>query len=66
MDIMFDYQNNLKLYPAFHKYFRDNQPPVLAVWGKNDQIFIPPGAEGFKKDILAAEVHLLDAGHFTM
>jgi pimeloyl-ACP methyl ester carboxylesterase len=39
---------------------------VLAVWGKNDEIFVPPGAEGFKKDVKKLEVHLLDAPHFAI
>jgi pimeloyl-ACP methyl ester carboxylesterase len=39
---------------------------VLAVWGKNDEIFVPPGAEAFKKDVKKLEVHLLDAPHFAI
>lgn len=66
MDIIFDYQYNVKLYPEFHKYFREHKPPVLAVWGKHDEIFIWPGAEAYKRDNPKAEVHLLDAGHFTL
>ena len=40
-----DYANNVKLYPKFQQYFRSAQPPLLAVWGKFDPYFIPPGAE---------------------
>jgi pimeloyl-ACP methyl ester carboxylesterase len=65
LDIFYDYQNNVKLYPKFQEYFKKSQVPLLAVWGKNDVIFVPAGAEAFKKDIKAAEVHLLDAGHFA-
>ncbi|KAL4867986.1 hypothetical protein BDV12DRAFT_186269 [Aspergillus spectabilis] len=50
----------------FQEYFRHSQVPLLAVWGENDQIFIPPGAEAFKRDLPKAEVHLLDAGHFAV
>lgn len=40
---------------------------MLAVWGKNDDIFIPPGAEAFKKYVNKAEVVLIDdAGHFVL
>jgi pimeloyl-ACP methyl ester carboxylesterase len=46
--------------------FRTKQPPLLAVWGKNDPFFIPPGAEAFKKDIPAAEVHFFETGHFAL
>ncbi|KAF7154874.1 hypothetical protein CNMCM5623_003132 [Aspergillus felis] len=66
LDLFWDYQNNIKLYPQFQLYFRESQVPLLAVWGKNDQIFIPPGAEAFKRDLPNAEVHFLDAGHFAV
>ncbi|GIJ91894.1 hypothetical protein Asppvi_010869 [Aspergillus pseudoviridinutans] len=66
LDLFWDYQNNIKLYPQFQQYFRESQVPLLAVWGKNDQIFIPPGAEAFKRDLPNAEVHFLDAGHFAV
>jgi pimeloyl-ACP methyl ester carboxylesterase len=36
------------------------------VWGKNDPFFLPPGAEAFKRDIPAAVVRFLDAGHFAL
>lgn len=66
LDIFYDYRTNLDVYPAFQEYFRKSQVPVLAAWGKHDQIFVPPGAEAFKKDLPNAEVHLLDAGHFVL
>lgn len=65
LDLLGDYGTNVKLYPEFQKYFRDNQPKLLAVWGKNDPSFIEPGAWAFKKDLPEAEVVLLDAGHFA-
>jgi pimeloyl-ACP methyl ester carboxylesterase len=49
-----------------HAYFRDRQPPLLAVWGANDPFFLPAGAEAFRRDIPEAEVHFLDAGHFAL
>ncbi|KAF2118096.1 alpha/beta hydrolase fold protein [Lophiotrema nucula] len=66
LDLFYDYQNNLPLYPKFQEYFRKTQVPLLAVWGKNDPIFVPPGAEAFKRDLPDAEVRLLDAGHFLL
>ena len=62
----YDYRTNVDLYPEFQKYLREKQPPVLAVWGKNDVSFIPAGAEAFKRDVRTVEVHLLDAGHFAL
>ncbi|WP_375347316.1 alpha/beta fold hydrolase (plasmid) [Priestia megaterium] len=66
LDLIFDYQNNVKMYPEFQQYLRKHQPPLLAVWGKNDVSFIPEGAEAFKKDLTDAEIHLLDSGHFAL
>jgi pimeloyl-ACP methyl ester carboxylesterase len=61
-----DYKNNVELYPEFQKFFRESNVPVLAVWGKNDDIFVPPGAEAFKRDARNCEVVFLDAGHFAV
>ncbi len=66
LDLIYDYQNNIKDYPNFQKYLRDNQPKLLAVWGKNDPSFIYPGAEAFKQDDENVEVDLVDSGHFAL
>ena len=39
---------------------------MLAVWGKNDPFFLPPGAEAFKRDIPNADVRFFDTGHFAL
>lgn len=65
LDLFLDYANNIKLYPAFHDYFRKSQPPLLAIWGKHDPFFIPPGAEAYRKDLPHAQVQFLDTGHFA-
>ncbi|QFZ78316.1 alpha/beta fold hydrolase [Streptomyces fagopyri] len=61
-----DYPTNVDLYPKVHQYFRDSQVPVLAVWGANDEIFGPAGAEAFRQDLPQAEIHLLESGHFAL
>jgi pimeloyl-ACP methyl ester carboxylesterase len=66
LDLFFDYANNVKLYPKFQEYFRNAHPPLLAVWGKFDPYFIPPGAEAFKRDIPHAIVQFLPTGHFAL
>jgi pimeloyl-ACP methyl ester carboxylesterase len=66
LDLFGDYKSNVALYPTFQKYFRTHKPPLLAVWGKNDPFFLPPGAEGFKRDIPSATVRFLDTGHFAL
>jgi pimeloyl-ACP methyl ester carboxylesterase len=66
LDLFGDYKSNVALYPVFQKYFRDHRPPLLAVWGKNDPFFLPPGAEAFKRDNPNAVVKLFDTGHFAL
>jgi pimeloyl-ACP methyl ester carboxylesterase len=61
-----DYATNPPLYPALHEYLRRTRPPVLAVWGKGDEIFGPDGARAFAADVPDAEIHLLDGGHFLL
>lgn len=66
LDLFLNYATNIALYPAFQKYFREAKPPLLAIWGKNDPFFIPPGAEAFRRDNPNAVVKLLDTGHFAL
>jgi pimeloyl-ACP methyl ester carboxylesterase len=66
LDLFGDYKSNVALYPAFQDYFRKHKPRLLAVWGKNDPFFLPPGAEAFKRDIPNAEVRFFDTGHFAL
>lgn len=66
LDLFLDYASNLKLYPVFQKYFRDAKPPLLAIWGKHDPFFIPPGAEAYRRDNPDAAVKFLDTGHFAL
>lgn len=66
LDLFSDYQNNVALYPAFQAYFRAHRPPFLAIWGRHDPFFLPPGAEAFKRDLPDAVVRFLDTGHFAL
>jgi pimeloyl-ACP methyl ester carboxylesterase len=66
LDLFRDYRSNVALYPKFQDYFRTYKPPFLAVWGKNDPFFLPPGAEAFKRDIPGAVVRFFDTGHFAL
>ncbi|WPB88524.1 alpha/beta fold hydrolase [Streptomyces malaysiensis] len=61
-----DYVTNRALYPAVHEWLRSRGVPVLAVWGRNDEIFAPAGAEAFRRDAPDAEILLLDGGHFLL
>ena len=61
-----DYATNPPLYPKLHAYLRDSRVPVLAIWGRNDEIFLPAGALAFADDARGAEICLLDGGHFLL
>ena len=66
LDLFLSYGSNPPLYPKWQEYFRKHQPPMLIIWGKNDQIFPPAGAEPYQRDLKTLECHLLDAGHFAL
>lgn len=66
LDLFYDYRTNVALYPEWQQYFRDHNPEMLIVYGKNDYIFPASGAEAYKKDVINLEYHLFDAGHFAL
>jgi pimeloyl-ACP methyl ester carboxylesterase len=66
LDMFYSYGSNPPLYPEWQAYLRDNQPPTLIVWGKNDEIFPAAGAEPYKRDLQDLEYHLIDTGHFAL
>jgi pimeloyl-ACP methyl ester carboxylesterase len=66
LDLLLDYQTNVAQYDTIQAYLREHQPPVLAVWGKKDPFFIPPGAEAFKRDVPEADIRFVDSGHFAL
>ena len=66
LNLFYDYQNNVKLYPKWQQYLRDNQPPLLIVWGKNDAFFPESGAVAFKKDVKNIDYNIYDTGHFAL
>ena len=66
LDLWYDYQNNVKKYPLWQEYLREYQPPMLIVWGKNDEYFPEQGAEAFKKDVKNIDYNIFDTGHFAL
>ena len=66
VQLLQDYYSNLLAYPKWQAFLKENQPPTLLVWGKNDPAFIAAGAEAYLNDVPKAELYLLDAGHFAM
>lgn len=66
LDLVLDYASNVAMYPEFQAFFRAYQPPLLAVWGKNDPFFLPAGAQAWKRDIPKADIRFYDTGHFAL
>ncbi len=66
LSLFANYATNVPLYPYLHAYLRDSRVPLLAVWGRNDEIFGPDGARAFAADAHGAEIHLVDGGHFLL
>jgi pimeloyl-ACP methyl ester carboxylesterase len=65
-DLFYDYQTNVASYSKWQNWLRQHQPPLLVVWGKYDPSFALAGADVYKQEVPQAEVHILDAGHFTL
>lgn len=66
LDLFYDYQNNLKLYPQWQEYMRKYQPPMLIVWGKNDAFFPESGAAAYKHDLKNVDYNIYNTGHFAL
>jgi pimeloyl-ACP methyl ester carboxylesterase len=66
LSLFADYATNLPLYAWLHAFLRDSRVPLLAVWGRNDEIFGPDGARAFAADAHRAEIRLIDGGHFLL
>ena len=65
LDLIYDYQSNLRAYPEWQAYLRERRPPLLIPWGIHDPIFSTQGAQAMRREQPAAELYLLDAGHFA-
>jgi pimeloyl-ACP methyl ester carboxylesterase len=66
LQLFYDYRTNLDLYPQFQEFFGKSNVPILAIWGKNDDIFVKAGAEAYRRDSKNVEVHLVNTGHFAL
>jgi pimeloyl-ACP methyl ester carboxylesterase len=64
--LFYDYRTNLALYPRWQEYLRTSRVPVLALWGKNDPIFVKAGAEAFARDVKDFVLDWVDSGHFAL
>ena len=65
LDLFYDYRNNVKLYPEWQQFLKQQQPKTIIFWGQGDIFFTPEGGEAFLKELPKAEMHRLSAGHFA-
>lgn len=66
IDLAFDYRTNVERYPQWQAWLREQAPPTLIVWGRNDPFFPEPGAHAYLRDVPNAELHVFDTGHFAL
>lgn len=60
-----DYASHIRMFPAYHEYFRTYQPPTLVIWGKHDPFF-DMEAYCYQRDLPQAQVHLIDGSHWIL
>jgi pimeloyl-ACP methyl ester carboxylesterase len=65
-DLFYDYRTNVDNYPRWQAWMRDKQPRLLVIWGKYESSFDPSEPEAYRRDVLKAEVHIVDGGHFAL
>ena len=65
-DLMLDYHSNVDAYPVWQAYLRDHAPKTLIVWGRNDPVFLPAGAQAYLRDLPDARLLHYDTGHFAL
>jgi len=65
-DLFYDYRTNVDAYPHWQAWMQKTQPRLLVLWGKHDLSFDLGEPERYRKDVPAAEIHVLDAGHFAL
>lgn len=66
LDLHLDYRSNVEHYAAVQACLREHRPPTLVLWGRHDQYYTPEQAFAFRRDLPAAQVELLDGGHWIL
>lgn len=64
-NLFYDYRTNVASYPAWGAWLREHQPPSLVIWGRFDPSFQVDEVAAYKRDVPAAETHMIDGGHFA-
>jgi pimeloyl-ACP methyl ester carboxylesterase len=65
-DLFYDYRTNVASYPKWQAWMREKKPRLLVIWGKYELSFDSSEPEAYRRDVPAAEVHVVDGGHFAL
>jgi pimeloyl-ACP methyl ester carboxylesterase len=65
-NLFYDYRKNVEAYPQWQAWMRERQPQLLVLWGRYDASFDLSEADAYRRDLPAAQVHILDGGHFAL
>lgn len=66
LDIILGLKENLAWFPRYQSFLREHRPPTLIVWGPRDGYMPEGAARAYLRDLPAAELHLLDGGHWLL
>lgn len=66
VELLYQYQHNIALYPQWQAFLKSAKFPTLVVWGENDPIFTTKGRDLFRTLVPGTEVHSYPAGHFAL
>jgi pimeloyl-ACP methyl ester carboxylesterase len=64
--LIVDYHTNIEQYPDYQAFLTEHRPPTLIVWGRNDQFFLPAGAEAIHRAVPGSELRFFDTSHFAL
>jgi len=65
-DLSYDYRTNVENYPRWQAWLREKQPRLPVIWGKVESSFDSSEPESYRRDMLNAEVPIVDGGHFAL
>lgn len=61
-----DYKSNVELYPKWQLFLLQQQPRMLILWGKNDEVFTIQGAYKIQELVKKSKLRIYDSGHFAL
>ena len=65
-DLFYDYRTNVENYSKWQAWMREKQPRLLVIWGRYELSFDPSEPEAYRRDVLKAQIHIVDGGHFAL